>query len=70
MIEGTSERGGGAHQRAVSTRAWYSGGDSVSIGWRGCQGRGWKGHRGTPGRGEARGGDRCSEWWLEEAGAG
>jgi hypothetical protein len=36
----------------------------------GCRGRGWKGRRGAPGRGEARGGDGWAEWWLEEAGAG
>jgi hypothetical protein len=66
-IGGTSERG--AHRRAVSTGVRSSGRDSVSIVWRGCQGRGWKGRRGAPGRGEARGGDGWAEWWLEEASA-
>jgi hypothetical protein len=61
---------GGDHWRVVSTGARSSGGDSVSIGRRGCQGRGWKGRRGAPGWGEARGGDSWAEWWLEEVGAG
>jgi hypothetical protein len=40
---------GGDHWRVVSMGARSSGGDSVSIGQRGCQGRGWKGRKGAPG---------------------
>jgi hypothetical protein len=68
MIGGTSKRG--AHQRAVSMGAWSSSGDSVLIGRSGCRGRGWKGRRGAPGRGEDQGGDGWAEWWMEEAGVG
>jgi hypothetical protein len=53
----------------VSTGERSCGGDSVLIDHRGCQGRGWKGRRGAPWWGEARGGDGWAEWWLEEAGA-
>jgi hypothetical protein len=42
-------------------------GGAVVRGRRGCRGWSWKGRRGAPARGGARGGDGWAGWWLEEA---
>jgi hypothetical protein len=51
----------------LSTVARLEWGGAVVRGRRGCWGWSWKGRKGTPARGGARGGDGRARWWPEEA---